>query len=48
LIVLVDEYDMVVVVTADPLYGQTGDEAWRHERANLNLVGDFIASLSGH
>jgi hypothetical protein len=34
-----------VVVKADPLFGQHGDKAWRHEKANLNLVGDFFASL---
>jgi CubicO group peptidase (beta-lactamase class C family) len=44
-IALVDELDMVVVATADPLYAQTGDEPWRLEKANLNLVADFVASL---
>ena len=45
LIVLVDALDMVVVITADPLYGQAGDEPWRHEKANINLVADFVSSL---
>jgi CubicO group peptidase (beta-lactamase class C family) len=45
LIVLVDELDMVIVTTADPLYGQTGQGPWNHEKANLNLVADFIKSL---
>ena len=44
-IVLLDEFDMVIVVTADPLYHQSGGGPWKHEKANLNLVGDFIASL---
>ncbi len=44
-IALVDELNMVIVVTADPLIGQHGDGPWRHEKANLNLVGNFIASL---
>jgi CubicO group peptidase (beta-lactamase class C family) len=44
-IAVLQDLDMVLVVTADPLYGQTGDGPWRHERANLNLVADFIASL---
>jgi hypothetical protein len=41
----VDDLDLVVVSTADPLYAQIGDEPWSLERANLNLVADFIASL---
>jgi len=44
-IALLDDHDLVVVVTADPLHGQHGDAPWRHEKANLNLVADFIASL---
>jgi hypothetical protein len=46
LIVLVDALDMVVVVTADPLYGQAGEQPWNHEKANINLVADFVSSLS--
>jgi CubicO group peptidase (beta-lactamase class C family) len=45
LIILVDDLDMVIVVTADPLYGQTGGEPWSHEKANINLVSEFIDSL---
>ena len=45
-IAVVDHLDMVVVVTADPLAGQHGGGPWGHEKANLNLVGDFISSLS--
>jgi CubicO group peptidase (beta-lactamase class C family) len=44
-IAVLDELDMVVVVTADPLFAQHGDGPWKLERANLNLVADFIASL---
>lgn len=44
-IAVLDEYDMVIVVKADPLFGEHGDAPWRHEKANLNLVADFIASL---
>ena len=37
--------DMVIVVTADPLFGQHGDTPWKREKENLNLVADFVASL---
>jgi len=46
-IVLLDELDMVIVVTADPLHGKHGDEPWKLEKSNLNLVADFVASLPG-
>ena len=45
LIVLVPDLDMVFVTTADPLYGQTGDGPWNHEKAIINLVADFVAAL---
>jgi CubicO group peptidase (beta-lactamase class C family) len=44
-IAVVDDLDMVVVVKADPLFGQHGDRPWKLERANLNLVADFVRSL---
>jgi CubicO group peptidase (beta-lactamase class C family) len=44
-IALLDEFDMVIVITADPLFGQHGDGPWGLEKANLNLVANFIASL---
>ena len=44
-IVLLDELDMVIVTTADRLYGQFGEEAWVKERAIVELVGKFINSL---
>jgi CubicO group peptidase (beta-lactamase class C family) len=46
-IALLDDLDLVVIATADPLYKQHGDEPWKFEKANLNLVADFIASLPG-
>ncbi len=45
LIVLIPALDMIVVATAEPFFMQHDEEAWRHERANINLVGKFIASL---
>jgi CubicO group peptidase (beta-lactamase class C family) len=44
-IALIDDLDMVIIVTADPLHLRWGDEPWRLEKANLNLVADFVASL---
>jgi CubicO group peptidase (beta-lactamase class C family) len=44
-IVLVHDLDMVVVVVGDPFYTVHTSESWKHEQANLNLVGKFIASL---
>lgn len=44
-IALVKNLNMVIVVTADPLVGQHGGGPWRKEKANLNLVADFIRSL---
>ena len=47
-IVLQKDFNMVIIVTADPLFGQHGGESWKHESANLNLVADFIKSLPSH
>ena len=44
-IAVLDDLDLVVVVKADPLFGQHGDKPWKYEKQNLNLVADFIASL---
>jgi len=47
LIVLVDQLDLVVVSTADPFYLQHDGQSWKHEKATISLVADFIASLRG-
>ena len=44
-IVLVDELDMVIVLTSYPFWLQHDEESWKHELANINLVGKFIKSL---
>ena len=44
-IILLDEFDMVVVVTSDPFYLIHNSLAWKHEQANINLVGKFISTL---
>jgi hypothetical protein len=44
---LIDELDMMIVLLVDPLHLQHGDEPWRIEKGNLNLIADFVASLPG-
>jgi CubicO group peptidase (beta-lactamase class C family) len=44
-IVLLDEFDMVIVLTSYPFWLQHDDESWKHELANVNLLGEFIKSL---
>lgn len=44
-VVLLHELDMVIVTTAYPFHIQHDDEAWKHERATINLLGKFIQSL---
>jgi CubicO group peptidase (beta-lactamase class C family) len=44
-IVVIPDQNMVVVLSADDLYRQHGSAPWKLEKANLNLVADFIASL---
>ena len=45
LIVLLDELDMIIVTTADPLHHLPEGEGWKHEGAIIDLVGKFIKSL---
>ena len=41
-----DELDMIIVTTADPLHDvEFGEESWKHEGAIVDLVGKFIKSL---
>ncbi len=44
-IAIIEPLDMMIVVLADPLHLQHGSEPWKTEKANLNLVADFVASL---
>lgn len=44
-IVLLKGLNMVIVVTVDPLHLQHGGGPWKKEKASLNLVADFVASL---
>jgi CubicO group peptidase (beta-lactamase class C family) len=45
LIVLVDDLDAVIVTTADPFYLQNDSESWKHEKATISLVADFVSSI---
>ena len=45
LIILLDDLDMVIVTTANPLHGVWGEEAWEKEGAIIDLVGWFIQSI---
>jgi hypothetical protein len=44
-IALLEPLDMMIVLLADPLHLQHGGGPWEIEKANLNLVADFVASL---
>ena len=44
-IVLLDELDMIIVTTADPLEHIEMNGSWKHEGAIIDLVGKFINSL---
>ena len=45
LIVLLDDLDMIVVTTADPLYDYPAAQGWKWEGGIINLLGKFIESL---
>lgn len=45
LIVLVDELDMVIVTTSYPFWLEHNDESWKHEKAIIKMVSEFISSL---
>jgi CubicO group peptidase (beta-lactamase class C family) len=45
LIVLLDDLDMIIVTTADPLYDLPAEKGWQFEGPIVDLVGKFIESL---
>jgi len=45
LIVLLDEFDMIVVTTADPLNDIPPADGWKYEKQVIDLVGEFVKSL---
>jgi CubicO group peptidase (beta-lactamase class C family) len=46
-IILLEDLDMVIVTTADPLHDLWDEDPWQYEGAINALVGDFIKSLPG-
>jgi CubicO group peptidase (beta-lactamase class C family) len=47
LIVLVDELDVIVVTTSYPFWLEHNDQSWKHEKAIITMVSEFISSLPG-
>jgi CubicO group peptidase (beta-lactamase class C family) len=45
LIVLLEEFDMVIVTTSDPFWLEHSDRSWKHEKAIIAMVGEFTHSL---
>lgn len=45
LIVLVHDLDLVVVTTAYPFWLEHNDQSWKHEKAIMTLVSEFVSSL---
>jgi CubicO group peptidase (beta-lactamase class C family) len=45
LIVLVDDLDMVIVTTSYPFWLEHNDQSWKHEKAIMTLVSEFVKSL---
>jgi len=46
LIVLVEDLDMVIVTTSYPFWLEHNDQSWKHEKAIITMVSEFISSLS--
>jgi len=44
-IIVLEELNMVIVTSADRLYGNFGADAWEKEKAIIDVVGKFINSL---
>ncbi len=45
LIVLLEELDLIIVTTADPLNHLAPADGWKYEETVIDLVGAFIKSL---
>jgi CubicO group peptidase (beta-lactamase class C family) len=45
LIVLVDEFDLVIVTTSYPFWLEHNDQSWKYEKAIISMVSEFVNSL---
>ena len=45
LIVVVDEFDLVIVTTSYPFWLEHNDQSWKHEKAIITMVSEFVNSL---
>ncbi len=45
LIVLLKELDLIVITTAKPFWKEHNDQSWKHEKAIIKMVSEFIKSL---
>jgi len=45
-IILIENLDMVIVITANPLDYESGESAWIKTRKIIDLVGKYISSIS--
>jgi CubicO group peptidase (beta-lactamase class C family) len=45
LIVLVDEFDLVIVTTSYPFWLEHNEQSWKHEKAIITMVSEFVNSL---
>jgi len=45
LIVILKKFNLLVVTTANPFWKEHSDQSWKHEKAIITLVSEFIKSL---
>ncbi|NJO81793.1 MAG: hypothetical protein HC828_02800 [Blastochloris sp.] len=45
LVVLVDEFDIVIVTTSYPFWLEHNDQSWKHEQAIMTMVSEFVNAL---
>jgi CubicO group peptidase (beta-lactamase class C family) len=45
LIVLVDDFDLVIVTTSYPFWLEHDGESWKHEKAIITMVSEFVDAL---